>query len=420
MKSDKLTILQCAGGSLAIRDDLKYAGTERIIFWLNRAFNEMGHETLVAASADSDLRGYGTLLPTVERSLWQRTGTERTIIDNEKYEEAHNKKYKKSLEFVANNDVDIMHDHSGSSMITSKAYLEVRDKIDTPLVSTLHGPVKEGHTEKYQLWRKMKEEGRPIFANAISESQRRIFEERANIGIDRVILHGLPIEKSDFQPHKKDFLFWIGRIYHGKGTDLAIQVAKATGRPLIIAGEVHTPNKAFYNTSIQPHITRAIENGSQEEQEAEREKVIEALEEGREIARPEEVLFIGPLDDRQKSVFFRHAYAMLMPNRWEEPFGLTLIESMAAGTPVIGTATGALPEIIVNDKTGYLVTPQWKRNGKKTLVAKAAVEDMSYALDKLSSIPNLARNCRTHVEKNFTLERMARDYIEFYNEILAA
>ena len=106
---------------------------------------------------------------------------------------------------------------------------------------------------------------------------------------------------------------------------------------------------------------------------------------------------------------------MLMPNRWNEPFGLTIIESMAAGTPVIGTDLGSIPEIIIDNVTGYVINTN---NGKTLEDRREIVSDMSHAVDRLSTIKGSARNCRKHVETNFDRMRMARDYIQFYRDII--
>lgn len=418
MKLNKLKIMQCAGMSLGIRPDLKYAGTERIVYQLNEGFSMMGHNTIVAAPADSDLRGHGRLLSTFEKSLWLRNGIGRNIVCGEMHQQKHEAHYTICLDFVVENRVDIFHDHPGSGIITSQPFLKRKDKINFPIVTTLHGTTSDSQRQKYEIWRQLKSEKRPVFFNAVSQSQKRIYE---NIGveIDKVILHGVPIELFDYSPVKQQYLFWIGRLTDLKGTDLAIHIAKKTGRPLILAGEVHTPDKLFFDKEIKHYLTRSIDKGSELEQETERNKLIEKLEEGKEIVNPGEVLYVGPVDDKQKSVFYKYAYAMLMPNRWNEPFGLTLIESMATGTPVVGTNLGSIPEIVINGKTGYVVDPTWNINKqKRTLDREAIVADMAHAVENLDSIPELQCNCRQHVIKNFERMRMASDYINFYREVM--
>ena len=415
----KLTIMQCAGASLAIRPDLKYAGTERIAYQLNEAFSNMGHETIMVAPANSNLNGNGTLLPTFKRSLWRRDGAEREIISRDRYEMEHATHYRICLDFLASNNVDVLHDHPGSGIVASESYLENRNNIDVPIITTIHN-VFDSQKSKHDVWRDLRKEGRPIYFNAISQSHKSIYERETGVEIDKVILHGVPLELYDFQQKKQPYLFWIGTLSSKKGTDLAVKVAQETGRPLVLAGEVHSTNKQFYEEKVGPHVTRSINKGSEEEQELEREKLIDDLNEGREIVRPGEVLYVGPVDDRQKAVFFRNSYAMLMPNRWEEPFGLTLIESMASGTPVIGTNLGSLPEIIYDGKTGFIVDPEWNSGGdKRSMNEEGTIERMAQSVEKIGSIENVAANCRTHVEENFDRMRMAEDYIGFYREIIS-
>ena len=122
------------------------------------------------------------------------------------------------------------------------------------------------------------------------------------------------------------YLAYLGRLNYDKGVDLAVEISRRTGVPLKIAGVIrpHEPEaRILFEEKVRPFLGDQIE-------------------------------FIGPIDDSQKSDFLGNALALLMPNRWREPFGITMAESLASGTPVIGTSVGSIPEVIDDMKTGFV------------------------------------------------------------------
>jgi len=122
------------------------------------------------------------------------------------------------------------------------------------------------------------------------------------------------------------YLSYLGRLNYDKGIDLAVQASLKTGVPLKIAGVVR-PNEPeaarLFEQNVAPYLCKNIE-------------------------------FVGPIRDSEKSAFLGQSIALLMPNRWREPFGIVMAEALAAGTPVIGTNLGSIPEIIDHGVTGYI------------------------------------------------------------------
>jgi glycosyltransferase involved in cell wall biosynthesis len=115
---------------------------------------------------------------------------------------------------------------------------------------------------------------------------------------------------------------------------------------------------------------------------------------------------------------------MLAPLTWEEPFGLTLIESMACGTPVIAFARGSVPEIIEDGKTGYIVNSSEDDKRGDFVIKKTGIEGLCEAVERIYDMSEegyrqMRKNCRAHVENNFTVERMVDQYEALYKEILA-
>ncbi|KAB2637959.1 MAG: glycosyltransferase family 4 protein [Verrucomicrobia bacterium] len=192
----------------------------------------------------------------------------------------------------------------------------------------------------------------------------------------RAIHNGVTIEQFDFQEHVAADapLVFLGRIEPIKGTHSAIQIAKATGRRLIIAG----------NRSESPEIDRYF-----------KEQIEPQLS--------DQITYIGPVDDVRKNRLLGQAAALLMPIEWDEPFGIVMTEALACGTPVIGTARGALPEIVRDGITGRCCHH---------------VDEM---IDAVIHLGNLSRcACREDAASKFSSSVIVDQYEAYYATILSA
>lgn len=405
-----MNILSIAPVFLPLSPRLKYAGTERVIAGLNEHYAQhRGVRSVVAATGDSDLGGKGKLIYTYERSLWALGTHIRKVFDPERIFEEH---FLFTMEYLTKSNIDIIHDHSGFA--ASRTYEQ--SDLQLPIISTIHGDVYRPEMYKYKQWKLMQEQGRNVHFVAISRAQKRKFEHRTGLRFAGVVHNGIPVESYPFveREGKHDYLFWLGRICSEKGTDLAIKLAKATGRPLIIAGEVHAHNEKFWERKVKPHITKYMDGRSFKQQEVSRNEFIERLERDEHVAKHGEIIYIGPVDDRQKKALYSKAYCQLVLNRWDEPFGLIMPEAMATGTPVLGTRLGSIPEIVKHKVTGFVLPATKNRNGtlNEELLIKRAVK----ALDKVPEIK--PRDCRNRVEKHFSNRAMARGYLKVFRAIL--
>jgi glycosyltransferase involved in cell wall biosynthesis len=171
---------------------------------------------------------------------------------------------------------------------------------------------------------------------------------------------------------KEDWLLWLGRIVPEKGPQRAIKVAQATGRPLVLAGNVQPRHERFFADEIQPHI------------------------DGRMIR------YVGEVGGARKQRLFADAYAFLMPITWPEPFGLVMVESLAAGTPVLAFAHGAAVEIVEHGRNGFLVENE---------------DEMAAMVEKASQID--PRECRRSAER-FSPDRVAAGYEAVYERVAEA
>ena len=181
--------------------------------------------------------------------------------------------------------------------------------------------------------------------------------------------HGLPRNLLPFQPFPGgDYLAFLGRISPEKRPDRAIEIAMRSGLKLKIAAKIDHADHAYWDQSIRP----MIENNPRVE-------------------------FIGEIDERQKASFLGNARALLFPIDWPEPFGLVMIEAMACGTPVIAFRQGSVPEVIENGASGFIV------------------EDAEQAVEAVRHVDALNRLVvRRAFERRFTVEAMARTYLEIY------
>ncbi len=187
----------------------------------------------------------------------------------------------------------------------------------------------------------------------------------------RTIHHGIELEQFDFNASPNDNLLFFGRIHPDKGTREAIEVARSSGRRLIIAGIIQ--DQDYFETQVRPHID------------------------------DNQVQYIGSIGPAERNRVLRQAYALLHPIRFEEPFGLSVVESMACGTPVIAFDRGSMPELIISGINGFLV------------------HDVEGAVEALAQVGRLERAaCRRTVEELFSAERMVDEYLSVYREILSA
>jgi len=165
-------------------------------------------------------------------------------------------------------------------------------------------------------------------------------------------------------------LVFLGRIEPIKGSHLAIDIALKSGKKLIIAGNVPTNEQSYFNDFVKPHLGEQIE-------------------------------YIGEVNDIQKAQLLQNASAMLMPIQWNEPFGIVMIEAMACGTPVLGIGRGAVPEVVVNEVTGFIAS------------------EASELAQLVQLVPKIDRRLvRRHVEENFSSRKIADQYLEIYHNLI--
>jgi glycosyltransferase involved in cell wall biosynthesis len=248
---------------------------------------------------------------------------------------------------------DVVHDHCGFTG------LAMADRIATPLVHTLHGQFTPSTAAFYA------HHGRKAMLVAVSNAQ--LASAPHGLGPVDVIPNPIDVEAWPLQEQKGDYLLWIGRMARVKGPDRAIAAAHAAGVPLVLAGVIQPGQQEFFDHEIAPHVDG------------------------------DRVHWVGEVSGTQKQSLFADARALLMPIRWEEPFGMVMVEALACGTPVIAFAEGAACELVTDGKTGFLVADE------------AA---MGAAVGQLSRIAPKA--CRAWVATHCDVGVVAKAYEQVY------
>jgi len=387
MKYKKLTVLQVATINKPINPALGYAPIETVIYNIDKGLISLGHRSIVACSADS--RVIGEQHVTVQRSLgdYER----ESAPEQKRIVKMH---LSKVLERVKIGDIDIIHMHGWLDCVYDGLF-----RTPLPIVMTLHVPAKESGIKKEHYHRFNTMRNPSMHFVAISEYQKQQYSGLANI---KTVHHGvefppeidLRFEISDL---RFKYLFTIGRVTPVKGQDKAIEVAKKTGSKLIIAGCVQNkPADQEFFASLKGSIDLFVDIAQHPVDKGYYEKVMKPL-----LDCDKQIIYIGELNSEQKAQWYRHARATLFPIQWGEPFGLVMIESMACGTPVLAFREGAVPEIMVDGKTGFVVN---------------SLDGMIKAVGRVDNIN--PHECRRHVRNRFSIASMATKYSELYQQIL--
>jgi glycosyltransferase involved in cell wall biosynthesis len=232
-------------------------------------------------------------------------------------------------------------------------------------VSTLHGSI---HLHDLHP---LLEEYRDVPLVSISHNQRL---PMPNANWAGNVHHGLPQGLHTFRDGSGGYLAFLGRVSPEKGLERAIEIARRTSHKLKIAAKIYDEDRPYYEHTIEP----LLRNSSSF------------------------VEFLGEIGGNAKDEFLGNAKALLFPVEWAEPFGLVMIEALATGTPVIAWRRGSVPEVIQDGATGFIVNN-----------SDEGVE----AVGQLNRIDRQV--CRDDFETRFTSERMAKDYLRLYEDVIA-
>jgi glycosyltransferase involved in cell wall biosynthesis len=319
-----------------------YGPWERVVSILTEGLVERGVDVTLFATADSITKARLV-------AVCPRPYEEDQELDPKVWEGLH---IAEAFERARAGEFDLLHNHFDFLPLTYSGL------VDIPVLTTIHGFSSERILPVYEKYN-----GR-VYYVSISNADR-----HPNFDYIATVYHGIPPEEFTLCPEHGDYLLFFGRIHHDKGTAEAIEVAKRAGMKLIIAGIIQ--DQRYFDEKVKPHLDG------------------------------EQIVYIGSVGPDRRDEVLGRAYALLHLINFEEPFGLSLVEAMATGTPVIARPRGAVPEVIINGKTGFFAH---------------SVEEAVKALPRVKELDRT--QIRRHVEEKFSRERMVEEYLGVYQEIL--
>lgn len=321
-----------------------YGGTEMVIDLLARGLTEAGHEVTLFTTGDATA-------PVARRWVHPRAlGTTAGSGGEIRHVEAA---------YAALQSVDVIHDHTVLGPLCSM----IDPQPHAPVVTTVHGQL----TPRLRALYRAAARGAAIVM--ISHHQRSTAPE---VPVEAVIHHGIDVDGSRFGLGQGGYLLFLGRMSADKGVHRAIRAARSAGRRLVIAAKMRDPEEHRYFTQCVEPLLGA------------------------------DAVYLGEVGVGQKQDLLCGAEALLNPIRWPEPFGLVMIESLAAGTPVLTFPEGAAPEIIEDGRTGFLCRDE---------------DEMVDRIPEISQIDR--RSCRSSARDRFSKERMIRDHLALYRRVIA-
>jgi len=349
MKTDRLRIAQVAPLWTRI-PPATYGGIELLMKLLIDELVERGHEVTLFASGDCTTRA--RLHETVETNLTERSAAGEMYMFEYYANSTMTEVLREARHF------DFIHYH------LSSAWLPLAATCRTPGLFTMHT---SPHLDDEWVMRRWPE----VAVAGISRCQMR--GASVKLGRDFPIVNN----GCDFAAYEPSFeagryLAFLGRMSEAKNPLGAIQIARAVGMPIVLAGQPqNAAEQRYFSEQIEP------------------------------LLDDDQVRWIGPVNHPQKNELLRHAAALLFPIQWEEPFGLVMIEAMACGCPVVAHRRGSVEEVVEHGLTGY---HSGVLDGLADLVPQAL------ALDR--------KKVREHARARFGFARMVDEYEALYRALL--
>ena len=317
-----------------------YGPWEQVVSLLTEGLVKRGIDVTLFATADSLTAA--TLHSVVARGYEEDRGLEAKVVECLHIAEV----------FEHADEFDLIHNHFDFLPLAWSRLTT------TPVVTTIHGFSSARILPVYRKYDKY------CYYVSISNSDRSPdLEYVANA------YHGIDLNAFTYRDRPGDYLLFFGRIHPDKGAAEAIDIARRAGRRLVMAGIVQDPE--YFREKVEPFLDDTA------------------------------VQYVGSVGPSRRDTLLGGAYALLHPINFAEPFGLSVVEAMACGTPVIAFNKGSMPEVVIDGETGFLV------------------KTVDEAVEAVARIPGLERAaCRSHVEAHFSVDRMVERYLTVYRDVL--
>lgn len=355
---------------------ITFGGTEAFAYDLVENLVKRGHEITLYASSDSQTRA--RLVGVIDSE------TAKKEVIGEKISFPYYLLLARKLTLEAEN-YDLIHNNFFNTYFISA----FSPFINKPIIHTIHNAYFSNPE-----WSKI------INDYGFSKNEYLVFVSNyaqklaGNLSNSSVIYNGVDEKKYAFKEKPtNENLFWLGRMGKVKGASEAIKTALLVKKPLVIYSSVQDQNQQIYfDEFVKPYIDN------------------------------KNIILDSQKNYDDKINYYANSKVLLFPILWEEPFGLVMVESMACGTPVIAFARGAVPEVIKDGETGFIVNTSNSEVRGDWIIKKTGVEGLAEAIEKIYSLPEkdylaMRMNCREHVEKNFTLEKMVTNYENLYKKV---
>ncbi len=317
-----------------------YGPWERVVAILTEGLVARGVDVTLFATADS-------LTSARLAAVAPRPYAEEPPLDAKVWECLHiAHAFERAAEF------DLLHNHFDFLPLSYSGLIR------TPVLTTIHGFSSDRILPVYERY------NATTHYVAISDADR-----HPHLAYAATIYHGIPLEEFTFRREPDDYLLFFGRIHPDKGAAEAIEVARRAGRRLLLAGIVH--DEAYFARAIAPRLDG------------------------------DRVAFLGMADPARRDALLGGASALLHLIDFDEPFGLSMIEAMACGTPVIAYRRGSIPEVVDEGETGYIV---------------GDIEEAVAAVPRAAALDRA--RIRRRAEERFSQGRMVEDYLRVYEAIL--
>jgi len=331
----------------------KQRGTEKIVCEMAEGLVKRGHKATIFGAGK--YRGSDDFVQVFKETISERK-FDPAYIESSRPLRLETTYLARVMEEISRRekDFDIVFNHARGGYL----FLPLSKFIKIPIVSVIHLPLFEELGELLSLHKN------PNIIT-ISNSQRKGFE---NINYLTTVYNGINLNEFEFNPKPKDYFLFMGALGEHKNPKDAILAAKDAGVKLILTGgKIREP---YFSKEIKPLIDG------------------------------EKIKYLGEVKDEERIELLKNAKALLFPIKWQEPFGLVMIEAMACGTPVVAYPNGAVPEVVKNKETGFIVNNAGQ---------------MAEAMKNIEKIDR--RKCRERVERYFTEEKMVNDYEKIMNKL---
>lgn len=325
----------------------KYGGTELVVSLLTEELVRQGHDVTLYACGQS--KTSGNIVEVIEKPLFDLLGKfDFSAIQYQDFMEI-----KLAFDAAKEGRYDIIHNHMGLTMAALSNVAPV------PMLTTNHSSL----PPDFEPLALLSDDSRFV---SISDSQRLMSPYLNYIA---TVYHGIRTADIAAEYQSGDYLLFLATLSEFKGVDRAIKIALRSGMNMIIAGDIRDPD--YFSQNIKPLI------------------------DGKQIR------YVGEVNEHYKNELMKHAKAYIFPVRWNEAFGLTIVEALASGTPVIAYPNGSLPELIDEGKTGFLVN---------------SIDEAVTAVGKIDMISR--KECRHQAVKRFDVSVMTANYLKIYEKMI--